>query len=416
MLKRKINLQLPVIRHVFLTSLEEFTQVVLDQQGASKDAHDLEYGPAQLEVVLNDCDETVGDDCDVDLYAHRILGLSPEFFDTEMLFDPFEEEFHLPAVSVKQCNILGGKVKVVCVVNKGTPKVCGIVNDSPKFGRIVVEVPLSCEPDGLVKKHAIQSVEYVHSREHLIFRLTFLPYDEECTAQMDGEQAGEVKVAPVEDITGQGLVSDDIHELGVVLFGRGDSVKYRYFSDDVNLGVDFDAGLCAAEVRPKEKRHAEVDCGGVNGIKPSVQLEFLRETSFLCKRNHIRSELLEDTRVADRVGLGYGVPAGRYFTETEMVRSFSMSGSYIGEFPEASATNQLPEHEREQMIPVGESPFLRLVDIFRHDSSELPLRQKQCDLSEDILSDIHFRTCFDSGTKMQISSLGQGVLFLSNCA
>lgn len=416
MLIRKINLQLSVIRCVLLPLLEELTQVVLDQQGAPKDAHDLEDGPAQLEVVLNDCNEAVGDDCDVDLYAHRILGLSPELFDTEMLFDPFEEQFHLPAVSVEQCDILGGKVKVVGVVNKGTSKVCGIVNDSPKFGRIVVEVPLSCEPNGLVKKHAVQSIKNLHSREHLVFGLTFLPYDEKRTAQMDGEQTGKVEIASVKDITGQRFVNDDIHELGAVRFGRGDSVEYRYFGDDVNLGVDFDAGLGATEVRPKEKRHAKVDCGGVNSIKPSMQLELLRETSFLRKGGHIRSELLEDTWVANRVCLGYGVPACRCFTETEMVRSFSMSGGYIGELPEASATNQLPKHEREQMIPVGESPFLRLVDIFRHDSSELPLRQKQCDLSEDILSDIHFRTCFDSGTKMQISSLGQGVLYLSNCA
>ena len=416
MLKRKINLQLPVIQRFFLPSLEELVQLVLDQQGASKNAHDFEDWPFQLEVVFNDCDEAVSDDCDVDLYAHRIFRLSPELFDTEMLFDPFEEEFHLPAVSVEQCDILGGKVKIVGVINKRSSKVCGVVNDSPKFGRIVVEVSLSCKPDRLVEKRAVQYIKDVLSHKHLVFGLTLLPYDEERAAGMDREQAGEVKVAPVEDITGQGFVNDDIHELGVMHFGRSDSIENRYLSDDVNLGVDSDTGFSAAEVCPKEKRHAEVDRGGINSIEPSVQLEFLRETSFLRKGDHIRSELLEDTRVTNHVCLGYGVSAGWCFAETEMVRSFSMSGGYIGEFPEASATNQLPEHEHEQMIPVGESPFLRFVDIFRHDSSELPLRQEQCDLSEDILSDIHFRTCFDSDTKMQISSLGQGASCLSNCA
>lgn len=101
MLKRKINLQLPVIQRFFLPSLEELVQLVLDQQRASKNAHDFEDWPFQLEVVFNDCDEAVSDDCDVDLYAHRIFRLSPELFDTEMLFDPFEEEFHLPAVLVE---------------------------------------------------------------------------------------------------------------------------------------------------------------------------------------------------------------------------------------------------------------------------------------------------------------------------
>lgn len=407
---------MPAIWRVLLLSFKEFTQFVLDQQGASNDAHNLEDRPSRLVVVINDCDEAVGDDCDMDLYAYRIFRLSPELIDTEMLFDPFEEEFHFPAVSVEQCDILGGKVKIVSVINKRSSKVCGVVNDSPKFGRIVVEVSLSCKPDRLVEKHAVQSIEDVLSHKHLVFGLTFLPYDEERAAGMDGEQASEVKVAPVEDITGQGFVNDDIHELGVMHFGRGNSIENRYLSDDVNLGVDSDTGFSAAEVCPKEKRHAEVERGGINSIEPSVQLEFLRETSFLRKRDHTRSELLEDTRVTNHVCLGYGVPAGWCFTETEMVRSFSMSGGYIGELPEAFATNQLPEHEHEQMIPVGESPFLRLVDIFRHDFSELPLRQKQCDLSEDGLSDIHFRTCFELGTKKQASSLGQGASCLSNCA
>lgn len=416
MLKRKINLQLPVIQRCFLPSLEELAQFVLDQQGASKNAHDFEDWPFQLEVVLNDCDEAVSDDCDVNLYAHRIFRLSPELFDTEMLFDPFEEEFHLPAVSVEQCDILGGKVKIVGVINKRSSKVCGVVNDSPKFGRIVVEVSLFCKPDRLVEKHAVQSIEDVLSHNHLVFGLTLLPYDEERAAGMDREQAGEVKVAPIEDITGQGFVNDDIHELGVMHFGRSDSIENWYLSDDVNLGVDSDTGFTAAEVCPKEKRHAEVNGGGVNGEETPMKLELFGDAPLLRKRDHIVSEFLEDTRVTEHIRLGKRVPANRGFTKTEVIATFSMGGDYIGESPEASATNQLPEHEHEQMIPVGESPFLRFVDIFRHDSSELPLRQEQCDLSEDILSDIHFRTCFDSGTKMQISSLGQGASCLSNCA
>lgn len=190
-------------------------------------------------------------------------------------------------------------------------------------------------------------------------------------------------------------------------FDSGDSIENRYLGGDVNLGVDSDTGFSVAEVCPKEKRQAEINCGGVNSIKPSVQLEFFRETPFLRKGDLIRIELLEDTRVADHVCLGYSVPAGRCFTETEIVRSFSMGGGYIGEFPEASATNQLPEHEREQMVPVGECPFLRLVDIFRDNSSELPLRHKTYNLSENILSCMHLSTEFDSVAKMQISNRGQ---------
>ena len=416
MLKRKINLQLPVIQRFFLPSLEELVQLVLDQQGASKNAHDFEDWPFQLEVVLNDCDEAVSDDCDVDLYAHRIFRLSPELFDTEMLFDPFEEEFHLPAVSVEQCDILGGKVKIVGVINKRSSKVCGVVNDSPKFGRIVVEVSLSCKPDRLVEKRVVQSIEDVLSHKHLVFGLTLLPYDEERAAGMDREQAGEVKVAPVEDITGQGFVNDDIHELGVMHFGRSDSIENRNLRDDVNLCVNFDAGLCAAKACPKEKRHAEVNGGGVNGEETPMKLELFGDAPFLRKRDHIVSEFLEDTRVTEHIRLGKRVPANRGFTKTEVIATFSMGGDYIGESPESVAAYQLTEHEHKQVVPVREAPSLCLVEIPQDYSPELPLWQKTHNLCEDILPYMHFCADFGSAAKMQISNPGQCVYCLSICA
>ena len=75
MLIQKIDFQLSVIHVLFLSVLEKFAHVVFDQKGTSKDAHDLEDGSVQLEVVLDDGNETVRDDGDVDLYAHSILGL-----------------------------------------------------------------------------------------------------------------------------------------------------------------------------------------------------------------------------------------------------------------------------------------------------------------------------------------------------
>ena len=154
----------------------------------------------------------------------------------------------------------------------------------------------------------------------------------------------------------------------------------------------------------------------VNSIEPSVQLEFLRETSFLRKGDHIRSELLEDTRVTNHVCLGYGVSAGWCFAETEMVRPFSMSGGYIGEFPESVAAYQLTEHEHKQVVPVREAPSLSLVEIPQDYSPELPLWQKTHNLCEDILPYMHFCADFGSAAKMQISNPGQGICSLSVCS
>ena len=76
MLKR--NFQLAVIEYLLPRTLEKLPQVVIDEQGAAQDAHDLEHGSVQLEVMLDNCNNAVRDDCDVDLYPHSILGVAPK--------------------------------------------------------------------------------------------------------------------------------------------------------------------------------------------------------------------------------------------------------------------------------------------------------------------------------------------------
>ncbi len=416
MLIQKIQFQLSVILVLFPSVLEKFPQVVLDQQGASKYTHDFEDGSIQFEVVLDDRNKTICDDCDVNLYAHSILRLAPELLDTEMLFDPFEEELHLPAITVKKCDVLGRKVEVICVVDERAPEIIGIVNDSSEFRRIVVEITFAGETDSLVKEYAVFPIKKFLTRKHLILRLPLFPYNKECVAQMNGEQSCQIKVSSVKHVTSQWFVRDDIHEFGVMYLGVGDSIEDGDFCDDVDLRMDSDAGLCASEVCPKKKRHAEINGGGVNRIEPPMQFEILCDTPFLCKRNHEECKLLKDVRVTEHTCPRERVSACWRFAKSEMVRSFSMCGNDIREFSEATASNQLTEHKNEQMIPMGETPSLCSVRMSHDYSSELPLWQETHNLSEHVLSNMHICTYFDSVANMQISNHGQHIYKLNYCA
>ena len=53
-------------------------------------------------ALLDDCDEDVDRDGDPDLGLHRIFGCPEEPFDPQMLLDPFEEQFDLPAAFVER--------------------------------------------------------------------------------------------------------------------------------------------------------------------------------------------------------------------------------------------------------------------------------------------------------------------------
>lgn len=95
-----MQLVIVIIGGIICHRSQELLNGVFDQQGVAKDTHDLDDRSIKFEVVFNDCDQTVGDDSDMYLYFDSILRYSPKGFDSEMLLNPFEEQFHLPSVSV----------------------------------------------------------------------------------------------------------------------------------------------------------------------------------------------------------------------------------------------------------------------------------------------------------------------------
>ena len=105
-----------IIHSIFTNSFEEFQQVIFDQHGASEDAHNLKNRPSDFEVVLDDSHKTVSDDGHMNLYSDCVFRLTPELLDLQMLLNPLEEEFHLPAVALKQGDAFGRKL-VSCMHN-----------------------------------------------------------------------------------------------------------------------------------------------------------------------------------------------------------------------------------------------------------------------------------------------------------
>ncbi len=116
--KFEFKIESPVI---WLFSLPERQEKVLDSVRGecilAKNAHDFEYEAANLEVMLDNGNEAVGDDDHVFWYADRIFRFSPETIDLELLFDPFERQLHQPPIFIEQCNVLGIDVEVVCLVD-----------------------------------------------------------------------------------------------------------------------------------------------------------------------------------------------------------------------------------------------------------------------------------------------------------
>jgi len=107
-----MQLVIVVIVGCFIRRSQKLLNGVFDQQGIAKDTHNHDNWPTKFEVVFNNYDQAIGDDCKMYLYSDSVLRFSPKRLDTQMLLNPLEEQFNLPSVAVKKGNVFGFKVKV----------------------------------------------------------------------------------------------------------------------------------------------------------------------------------------------------------------------------------------------------------------------------------------------------------------
>ena len=413
----KFNFKLTIIGILLILRRgKELHNVVFGKQGTAQNSHDLHDWTSKFEIVLNDSDETICDDGNVNLDTHGIVTLSPERFDPEVLLNPFEKQFDLPPVFIKESDVFGGKIEVVRVVRECSMQVWSIVDDTPDFAWILLPVLLFREDNGLVTQDVVRSVKDVFAVNNLIGRPFFLTNDKEGSRYGNLIKSSKVKVASVKDIACQRLICEPVHSVDIMHVGIGDSVEHGNLSDDVHLRVDFDARLRNPELCPAKERHAEIDSRRVHGIEPAVQLKLSRNPSLLRKEHHVDSKLFKDTIVSEVVDLGKRTLLNGSLSESEMKRLLSMGGCYICEFPQSTTPHKLSEHKDEKLAPVRRGLALGPVVELDYKAFEIPLWKEAGYLSENVLSDMHKYPKFDLGAKVRISKVRQGFCDLLCCA
>lgn len=413
----KFQAELPIIlaSPLLFERPKEVLNAVSGKCGLAKDTHDLDDRSSNLEVVFNDCNETVCDNRNVYLYSDCVLGFSPKSFDLKMLLNPLEEYLDLPSVPIQECNVLGCKIKVVGVISKRSLKIGCIVDDSSDSDWIVLFIPLVCEANGLVPQYIILSFKQILSSFNEIVRSELLSYDEECSRLFNGKESGKVKVASIKYIAGKWLIRNPIHRVDIMDFCIGDSIEYGYLRNDINLSMDY-TRLCGSEFSPFEYRHAKVDGRGIHSIEPAMQFELFRDTFRLGNCHHIEGKLLEDAVVFKKISLRQQLSVDRLMPETEMFRLLTMCNCNICQLPKRGTARKLTKHKNQQVVPMRHRPTFGPVVVLGEYSSELSLRKKLGYLCKNELPYMHICFYLESDAKVGFSKPGHHFVNVNLCA
>lgn len=323
-----------------------------------------------------------------DLGAHCVLAGAEESFDSQVLFDPFEEEFYLPATLVNGCDGQGGKIEVVGEKDQSLSALGIDVTDTSQSLR-VAEFPFSgAQPDRLVAAQSGCLVDR-SGLQDVESRVALGSNHEVCLGLLDSEQTGEVEIAAVDYINTARLESDLIQEMHIVNRSICNAHEHRDWAGQVDLSVQLDRSFGSAEVCPRKHRQAKVDGRGIDRINHLFEVQPVGvlgiQSASLANENLPECFVNTPVPMFVRVGqIGPGdVPANPHGVEMGATPEAGF------DVPKALPKSDLGESHRQKLIAGGHASAASLHWMELHTALELLAVQQIENLSENQTSGVH---------------------------
>ena len=175
-----------------------------------------------MQPFFQNGDEQINGDGGPDLSAHRVGRRAVKGFDAQMLFDPFEEEFDLPAAAIELGDGQRRDGEVVGQEDQHLARFWIAIADAAHGDGIIVLGVKPGEHHGLVET---QAGGFVHRAGVTAgtAEVLFGAGDEKSTTLVDAIPAGEVEVAAIHDVERSGIPDELVEDIDVMNTASGDN-------------------------------------------------------------------------------------------------------------------------------------------------------------------------------------------------
>ena len=342
-----------------------------------------------METLFEDGDEQINGDGAPDLDAHGIGACAVEGFDAQMLFDPFEEQFDLPAAPVKLRDGQCGHDEVVGQEDQRPACFRIAIADAAQRGGIIRLGMVARQEHGLVKAQAGGFVHRagVAAGEAEVF---LCASDEESGTQMQAMPACEVEIAAIHDVERAGLPDDLVEDIDIVDTAGRDNDDGRKVALEREQGVQFDGGFVAAEPGPRKQREAQVNGGGIQRVGGGLEIgeERIPGVKGGGLRDEYLGEVSEDAPVALFVGIGKRA-AGGGLAETGVIEFGAEGGEAGFDVAETFPPGELGEGEDEELFVSGEFADAEVAVVTGDTLVEFVFGKEIQELGEDGATFVH---------------------------
>ncbi len=343
----------------------------------------------QMQPLLDDRHQDVDRDRDPHLRLHGVLGSSEERLDSQVLLDPPEEEFDLPPLLVEQGDAFRGKGEIVGQENQFLLVLDIEEPDATEFVGVMLGRVDPRQDDGLVGTHPGCFVDGF-GIDATIPQVRLGPCDEESEAKRKGMKPREVEISPIHHVIRSGFGNKFVEDMHVVPLAVGDLDERGDVPPQIQKGVEFDGGLPFAESRPREKRKAQVDRRGVEGVHRLLQFhrKGIVDVQPSGGPDQYLGEVGVDAPVAVLVGVGQGVP-GDPSPDAHVIQLGANGSQASLDVAQTLPEGQLCEGHAEKLVETGKTQDLVVAPIVSDALAEIVEGKKLEQLREDGFAVVH---------------------------
>ena len=182
---------------------------------------------------------------------HGVFRCAVETLDSQVLLDPFEEQFNMPAIPIQFGNGHGRKREVVC--NKGQGPVSffvPVLYESQGFGEIF-DALYARKSNCLVTDKSCRAV-HLAGVGAAVFGIGFGSQNKEAQGLMKIMQALKVKVGSIHNIEGAGLWNKQVKDIDIMEFAIGNVNESRDIATQIKEGMEFYGRFCSSKMSPRK--------------------------------------------------------------------------------------------------------------------------------------------------------------------
>jgi hypothetical protein len=344
----------------------------------------------QLQAFFYQGDQHVGADRNPDLRLDRVLAGAKKRLDSQMLFDPLEEQLDLPTLAVQVGNQFGSESKVVGQ-KRDSFAAFVLGHDAAQSGWIV----LAGIEDG---QHARLIADDIGVGP--IHRVRVTPFelgvglgagDKKCVGLMDCEQSGEIEIPAIEQIVGTGLDTQQVERVDLVCLAIGDVNESGNRASQVQQGVQLDGRLVCSKRRPRVNRQTQIDRSGVERINGGVQVDGQRILRIQGPRhrNQVLRKVGVDLPWASGICIGQRVARDSLATQAHVVQALGLRTQVDLDVAKRLPIGQLRKSHGQKLVHAGEVLHLVVASVMGNATAKGAQWQPGHELRENKLAVVH---------------------------